>query len=155
MALEEEANGRKGRQHSSILHLNKETQSRDKQRINRNGDEDPTNNKHKAVSAPHLEEKREKGRSWLSTNLFDYQNVLVGFGFVQPNATDEGANHACNDNSQADPAGIHFFSLEWSEKADFYVSDLMSRLTEIKNGHLRESIFHFLVRAQSWIGMSI
>lgn len=39
-------------------------------------------------------------------------NLLVGFGFVQPNAADEGADHPRNDNGEANPPSIHLFPLK-------------------------------------------
>lgn len=38
--------------------------------------------------------------------------LLVGFGLVQPDATDKGTHHASDNDGEADPAGIHLFTLE-------------------------------------------
>lgn len=45
--------------------------------------------------------------------LFPFRTfaLLVGFSSVQPNATDQGADHPRDDNGKADPASIHLFSL--------------------------------------------
>lgn len=38
--------------------------------------------------------------------------LLVRFRSVQPNAADEGADHPCDDDGEANPPGVHFFSLK-------------------------------------------
>lgn len=41
--------------------------------------------------------------------------LLVRFRSVQPNAADEGADHPCDDDGEANPPGVHFFSLKKAE----------------------------------------
>lgn len=38
--------------------------------------------------------------------------LLVRFRSVQPNAADEGADHPRDDDGEANPPGVHFFSLK-------------------------------------------
>lgn len=46
------------------------------------------------------------------SRLFPPGLLLVGFGFVQPNAADEGADHPRNDNGEANSPSVHLFSLK-------------------------------------------
>lgn len=54
------------------------------------------------------------GSSGLSSAAFRVDS-LVGFSPVQPDATDEGADHPCDDDGEPYPPSIHLFSLNRQE----------------------------------------
>lgn len=70
------------------------------------------------------------------TSALVFFALLVGFSFVQPNATDQRAYHPRNDNGEANPPSIHLFSLKGQGRK---FSDLMALHTKEMQGSFRQS----------------
>lgn len=62
-------------------------------------------------TTPRCEEVSPKTRA-VPPATSEPRDSLVGLGFVQPDAADEGAHHARDDDGEADPAGFHLLPLQ-------------------------------------------